>query len=67
MTYSAHRGDIEISRANNAALRKEIGERLGIHLDLKPTAMPQHLAMLMRQWRDQPLNELPASSRCPLD
>ena len=67
MTYSAHRGDIEISRAHNAALRKEIGERLGINLDLNPVAMPPHLVMLMRQWRDQPLNELLASSPCPLD
>ena len=62
MTYSAHRGDIEISRAHNAALRKEIGERLGINFGLKPAAMPPHLAMLMRRWRDQPLNEAPASS-----
>jgi hypothetical protein len=67
MTYSVQQGDIEISPAHNAALRKEIGERLGINLNLKPAAMPSHLAMLMRQWRDQPLNELPASSPCPLD
>jgi hypothetical protein len=67
MTYSAHRGDIEISRAHNAALRKEIGERLGINLDLKPAAMPPHLVMLMRRWCDQPLKELPASSPSPLD
>ena len=46
MTYSAQRGDVEISRAHNVALRKEIGERLGISLDLKPAGMPPHLAML---------------------
>jgi hypothetical protein len=40
MTYSAQRGDVEISRAHNAALRKEISERLGISLDLKPAPMP---------------------------
>ena len=67
MTYSAQQGDVEISSAHNAALRKEISEQLGISLDRKPAGMSPHLAMLMRQWRDQPLNELPASSPSPLD
>ncbi len=52
----------QISRADNAALRKAIGERLGPSLDLNPVGMPQHLAMLVRQWRDQPSNGLLASS-----
>ena len=52
----------QISRADNAALRKEIGERLGLSLDLRPVGMPPHLAMLMRQWRDQSSNRLLASS-----
>jgi hypothetical protein len=52
MTHPAQQGDVEISRAHNAALRKEISERLGISLDLKPAGMPPRLAMLMRQWRD---------------
>jgi hypothetical protein len=58
MTYSAQRSDVEISHAHNAALRKEISERLGTSLDLKPVGMPPHLAMLTRQWRDQSSNEL---------
>jgi hypothetical protein len=52
----------QISRADNVALRKEIGERLGLSLDLKPVGMPPHLAMLVRQWRDQPSNRLLTSS-----
>ena len=62
MTYSAQQGDVEISNAHNAALRKEISERLGISLDRKPAGMSPHLAMLMRQWRDQPSNERLTSS-----
>jgi hypothetical protein len=61
MTHPAQQGDVEISRAHNAALRKEISERLGISLDLKSAQMPPHLAMLMRQWRDRPSNGLPKS------
>jgi hypothetical protein len=52
----------QIGPAHNAALRKEISERLGISLDRKPAGMPPHLAMLMRQWRDQPSNDLLAPS-----
>jgi len=52
----------QISRADNVALRKEIGERLGASLDLKPAGMPPRLAMLVRQWRDQPSNGRPAST-----
>jgi len=52
----------QISRADNVALRKEIGERLGASLDLKPAGMPPHLAMLVSQWRDQPSNGRLASS-----
>ena len=62
MTYSAQRGDVEISSAHNGALRKEISEQLGISLDRKPAGMSPHLAMLMRQLRDQPSNELLTSS-----
>jgi hypothetical protein len=52
----------QISRADNVALRKEIGERLGANLDLKPAGMPPHLAMLVRKWNDQPSNGRLASS-----
>lgn len=49
----------QIGPAHNAALRKEISERLGISLDRKPAGMPMHLTMLMRQWREQ--SEQPCS------
>jgi hypothetical protein len=52
----------QIASVHNAALRKEISERLGISLDRKPAGMSPHLAMLMRQWRDLPSNERPTSS-----
>jgi hypothetical protein len=59
----------QIGPAHNAALRREISERLGISLDRKPAGMPRHLAMLMRQWREeseQPCSEVadrPGSSK----
>jgi hypothetical protein len=54
MTYPAPEGDGQISRVHGAALCKEIGERLGVFLDLKPAQMPPHLPMLMRRLRDEP-------------
>jgi hypothetical protein len=54
MTHSA-----QISRTDNLALRKEIGERLGLSLDRKPAGMPPHLALLVRQWREE--SEQPCS------
>ena len=66
MTHSTQQGDVEISGANNAALRKEISEQLGISLDRKPAGMSPHLAMLMRQLRDQPSNERLTSFPPPL-
>ena len=54
MTYPAPEGDGQISRVHGAALCKEIGERLGVFLDLKPARMPPHLPMLMRRLRDEP-------------
>ena len=62
MTHSTQQGDVEISGANNAALRKEISEQLGISLDRKPAGMSPHLAMLMRQLRDRLSNERLTSS-----
>jgi hypothetical protein len=54
MTHSA-----QISRSDNLALRKEIGERLGLSLNRMPAGMPPHLTRLMRQWREAP--EQPSS------
>ena len=55
MTYPEHEGDGKISRAHNAALCKEIAERLGADLDHKPVRMSPHLTMLMTRLRDEPL------------
>jgi hypothetical protein len=65
MTYSAQRGDAEISRLHNVAIRKEIGERLAIGMKPKPSGIPPHLMMLMRRLRDEPLSPLPACSLEP--
>lgn len=54
MTYPTYEGDDQVSRVHHAALRKEIGERLGASLDQKPVGMPRHLTMLMRRLRDEP-------------
>jgi hypothetical protein len=48
-------GDVEISRLQNVAIRKEIGEQLAICMQPKPAGMPPHLMMLMRRLRDEPL------------
>ena len=65
MTYSAQRGDVEISRLHNVAIRKEISERLAIGMKPKPCGIPPHLMMLMRRLRDEPLSPLPAYSLEP--
>jgi hypothetical protein len=63
VTYSAQHGEVEIGRLHNVAIRKEISERLAICMKQKPSEMPPHLIMLMRQLRDKPLSPLPAYSR----
>ena len=50
----AHEGDDRISSHHNAALRKEIGERLATGLDRKPAGLSPHLSILMRRLRDEP-------------
>ena len=60
MTYFAQQGDFEVSRLHNAAIRKEISERLAIAIKPKLSVMPPQLMMLMRQLRDEPLSPLPA-------
>jgi hypothetical protein len=54
MTYSAQKGDVQISGANSLALRREIADRLGASLDRKPAQLPPHLTMLMDRFRDEP-------------
>jgi hypothetical protein len=54
MIHPAHQGDVQISDVDNAALCKEISERLVNSLGPKPFEMPPHLMVLMRQLRDEP-------------
>jgi hypothetical protein len=64
MTYSVQQGDVEISRLHNVAICKEIGERLAIGMGPKPSGMPPHLMMLMRQLRDEPSKQTCLTSAC---
>ena len=54
MTYPAHQGDVQISHVHNAALSREIGERLVIGLSQNPVGIPPRLLMLLRHLRDEP-------------
>jgi hypothetical protein len=54
MTHPAHRGDDRISRVHSMAICKEIGERLGISLDLEPLPLSPQLIKLMARLRDEP-------------
>jgi hypothetical protein len=63
MTYSAQRGEVEISRLHSVAICKEISERLAVGMKPEPSGMPPLLIMLMRRLRDKPLSPLPAYSR----
>jgi hypothetical protein len=53
MIGPALRGDVQIDRVHNAALRREIGERLAVGLGNEPIGMPPHLMMLMNRLRDE--------------
>jgi len=53
MTYPPHQGDVQISRVHNLALCNEIGERLGMRMDLVPVGMPPHLVMLVKRLREE--------------
>jgi hypothetical protein len=53
MTYSAERGDVEISRLHNMAISKEISERLAISMKPEPSLMLPHLMNLIGQLRDK--------------
>jgi hypothetical protein len=54
MVYPAHQGDVQISHVHNAALSREIGERLAISLSQPPVEIPPRLLMLMRHLHDEP-------------
>jgi hypothetical protein len=53
MIYPAHQGAVQISHVHNAALSREIGERLVISLNQNPVGIPPRLLMLMRHLRDE--------------
>jgi hypothetical protein len=53
MTYPTHEDAYQADPIHLAALRKEMGERLGASLDQKPVGMPQHLTLLMERLRDE--------------
>ena len=51
MSHTAPKGDGEISRVHNMALREEIGERLRSDLDPDSTDTPLHLLQLMKRFQ----------------
>jgi hypothetical protein len=53
MIYPAHQGAVQISHVHNAALSREIGERLVISLSQNPAGIPPRLLMLLRHLRDE--------------
>jgi hypothetical protein len=53
MTKSRPQGHILISHVHNAALCREIGERLRISMGQTPVGMPPRLTALMKQLRDE--------------
>ena len=58
MTYPLHQEVIQIGHVHNAALCREIGERLAIALGQKPIGMSPHLMQLMSRLRDEPPKSL---------
>ena len=54
MIDSVHQGDVQIDHVHNAALCREISERLVIALGQKPIGMSPHLMLLMSRLRDEP-------------
>ena len=60
MIDPVHREDIQFDHVHNAALCREIGERLAIGLGKMPIGMPLHLKLLTSRLRDEPL--IPVSS-----
>jgi hypothetical protein len=56
MTHPAHESSVQIGRVHQAAICKEIGERLRTCLDM-PVHLPPRLLGLMEQLRaDRPRN-----------
>jgi hypothetical protein len=63
MTYPAHESSIEISRVHQAAICKEIGERLWTCQDQEPVRLPPRLIGLMKRLRDdRPRNSAESSA-----
>jgi hypothetical protein len=53
MTHPVQESSVQIGRVHQAAICKEIGERLRTCLDL-PVSLPPRLLGLMEQLRDEP-------------
>jgi hypothetical protein len=49
MTDFAHLGDVQIDRAHNAAIRREIGDRFRISLNAERLPLTPRLASLLDQ------------------
>jgi hypothetical protein len=54
MIDSVYQGDVQIDHVHNAALCKEISERLVIDLGRRPIVMSSRLMLLMSWLRDAP-------------
>jgi hypothetical protein len=58
MTNFAHSGDVQIDRTHNAAIRREIGDRLRISLNAERLPLTPRLASLLDRLAAQDAREL---------
>jgi hypothetical protein len=58
MTNFAHLGDVQIDRTHNAAIRREIGDRLRISLNAERLPLTPRLASLLDRLAAQDRGEL---------
>jgi hypothetical protein len=59
MTNFAHLGDVQIDRTHNAAIRREIGDRLRISLNAERLPLTPRLSSLLDRLAAQDRRELP--------
>jgi hypothetical protein len=58
MTNFAHPGDVQIDRTHNAAIRREIGDRLRISLNAERLPLTPRLASLLDRLAEQDRREV---------
>jgi hypothetical protein len=58
MTNFAHSGDVQIDRTHNAAIRREVGDRLRISLNAERLPLTPRLSSLLDQLAAQDGREL---------